>query len=363
MIITAIIGILAVFLAWLESSGQWKHGLKASLFVIFVFLAIRYDFGNDYQPYYELFEEIVSFNNLGALIRDTSVYSENGWKVLCWLFKPFGFFALIAFISGINIFLLGRFIKKYIPTKYYWFAIFLYFFTPGMMLIMSTAFRQTLATMLFIFAIDYLIEKKPIKYLFVVLVASTIHVSALILIVLVVLCFAKRDYSKIVSVVFLAIFVAMLVIPSSFINYFEYVIESANLLNKYSTKLSDTGFDTKYGWGFILQMLIYFVLIQKMALSNKKILLESKIFYLFLISLLLSYSNLIVHLSSRLSIYLFGAAIFIHVYSSKKIINYKARVAFIAIICINTFYQYFSFYQDPLWEKFKSYNTIFSVLF
>ena len=79
MWVTLVVGIISVFFAWLESSGRWRHGLKSSLFIIFIFLALRYDFGNDYMGYFEYFKDINSNENLNLI---TVKGTEIGWVYL-----------------------------------------------------------------------------------------------------------------------------------------------------------------------------------------------------------------------------------------------------------------------------------------
>ena len=55
----AVIGIIAMLLSQLDR-GRFKYGLESAWLVIFAFLALRYNFGNDYQSYYTVFNEIVS---------------------------------------------------------------------------------------------------------------------------------------------------------------------------------------------------------------------------------------------------------------------------------------------------------------
>jgi hypothetical protein len=361
MITTTIVGILVVFFAWLESSGRWKNGLKISLFIIFIFLAIRYDFGNDYKAYQNLFNNIISHSSLKDVLKDPTLYGEIGWKVLCWLFKPFGFFTMVAFISAITIVILFRFIKKYVPSKYYWFVILIYFFSPYYMLIMASAMRQELAVILYLLAIDFLIEKKPVPYLLIVIIATTLHTSAIVLTVLVVFCFVDKDRIKFVLPVFMAIFVTMLVIPEAYLKYVEKVVESVFLLNDYGRKLSATGFDTDFGLGFAFQMIIYLLLIIVFLRDKELSIVHIKMFYLFLIGIFLSYLSVVVLLSSRLAYYFFGASIVCYSIGISKIKYALIRVFFLIGILVNIFYQYFNFFLSNSWPKFNEYHTIFSV--
>lgn len=50
-----------------------------------IFMSIRFNFGNDYVPYLNLFLEIGKYNDIEFLI------TEIGWNFLCLNFQPLGF--------------------------------------------------------------------------------------------------------------------------------------------------------------------------------------------------------------------------------------------------------------------------------
>ncbi len=154
MTTVAILNIIVVLFAYLARYRRTKFGLKVSFFLIFLFLALRYDYGNDYPGYLKHFLVINQYAWIDYFGK--SLQFEPGWTFLCRLFEPLGFFAMTAVLALFNCVVYYRFIKKYVPPAYYWFAVFLYVFTPGFMLIHSSAMRQSVAITLFIFSIDYL---------------------------------------------------------------------------------------------------------------------------------------------------------------------------------------------------------------
>jgi len=99
MIATIILGIFAVSFAFLAKYKNFRYGLEISFFLIFLFLALRYNFGNDYQSYFRCFNEITNSSKIDLNYMQYGRVIEPGWIILCWLFKPFGFYWLIAFHS------------------------------------------------------------------------------------------------------------------------------------------------------------------------------------------------------------------------------------------------------------------------
>ena len=148
----AIVGLISMFFAAMPRK-QFKYGLEVAWLILFVFLAIRYDFGNDYMAYYDDFEMLNSYAKFGI---DSDAHNEPGWQILCHLFNPLGFFAMVAFLTAIECYILYRFIKEYVPERYYWFAIFLYVFTPSIMLVGASMMRNMLAITLVIVSIKYI---------------------------------------------------------------------------------------------------------------------------------------------------------------------------------------------------------------
>ena len=79
----AFVGLLAMFFAALPKKN-FRYGLEIAWLIIFVFLAIRYDFGNDYMGYWEDFN---SLNSWAMFNVDNDLHVEPGWQILCNIFK------------------------------------------------------------------------------------------------------------------------------------------------------------------------------------------------------------------------------------------------------------------------------------
>ncbi len=174
---------MVVFLAWVSRFKQYKYGLEFAFIILTAFLAIRYNWGNDYPSYLRGFIEINSYNyklfDFGVLqsFRD----GEVGWVFLNRLFAPLGFFGLVIFLTTIEHYILYKFIKKYVEPTWYWFALFIFVFSSGFMLTGSSMMRQFLAMCIYIYATDFIIKRKPIQFVLLVLLAASFHTSAYIL--------------------------------------------------------------------------------------------------------------------------------------------------------------------------------------
>ena len=154
-----------------------KKGLQISMSILFIFLAIRYNFGNDYPSYYRMF-----YNSDFTELLDERI--EYGYALLCAVFKPFGFFSLIIFWSAFYCLALYKTFRRYIPPQYYWLVIMSIISNADLVFYGASAIRQTLAFSCILFVLPYLEVKKPIQYAVGVVIASLFHLSALVFIVL-----------------------------------------------------------------------------------------------------------------------------------------------------------------------------------
>ena len=194
------VNILAVFFALLDSIKLSGKGLLFSFITLFIFLAIRFDYGNDYLMYQYFFDDLNSgkYGDLGK----AGEHFETGYTLLNFIFKYFGFEALIMFLSIINVATIYKIIKTYVPREYYWLAVFIYVFNADFMLIHLSALRQMTAIMIMFLSLNYLFNKKYIKYIFCVLLAYLFHTSAIFLVILIPITYfdwTKKTSSLIIS--------------------------------------------------------------------------------------------------------------------------------------------------------------------
>lgn len=205
MLIPFVVGLIAVILTYLSQNRQNGLGLKLSFVLLFVFLALRYDYGNDYMHYLTAFKFVTSYEQISL----TAWKWEPGWVLLQSIFKPFGFFVMVWFTSLATCVLFYRFIRNYVPAQYQWLAVFLYVFDPYLILVPGSAMRQNLTIILFLLAIDFLYRRKIIIYLLVVGIGITFHKSGFVLLPLVVLPFINIKINKMIASGFFLFFISM----------------------------------------------------------------------------------------------------------------------------------------------------------
>lgn len=243
MLITLIVNIIAVILAWCSRFKKGKMALLASFSVIFLFLALRYDFGIDYMGYYYAFEEVrdMPFSDLhhASLLDFGYVFSN-------WLFARLGldFYCFVITLSFLQCYILYKIIKEYVPPEYHWLAVFIYLFNPSMMLIQCSAMRQATAIFIFFYSIKFIIKHKPLKFILCIVLGGLFHKSCFFMLPLYWLC-GPYKMNKYIKFSLLCAYWLFLFYGDVFIQQLTPVIDYVNpnyLLTYNATGQIGTGF-------------------------------------------------------------------------------------------------------------------------
>ena len=353
MIGSLFFNVIALFFALKTRLNKSFNGLLYSVICIFIFLAIRYDFGNDYMPYFMNFYEINEYDYYSIK------GNEIGWIYLNYIFKPFGFIGMQIFLAGFSCYILYRFIKKYVSKNYYWLSIFLYTFNPYHLLVFSSAMRQSISISLFLLAIDYLIQKKPIHYIAIILLASLFHTTALFLLPIIILSYVKikptKGFTIIISIISFLLFYFKDYIfnLSSEIVYLYFADDYSNHLNIDISNIT-------IGFGFLLTCILYIILFY--LIRKTKVHWEILIINLVALSFLVLILGLTIPLVSRINFYFTPLLLIAYPIAIKNIKVKLIKHLFILLIIISTIYQYFYFFHSSTWSKnFYDYKTIFSI--
>lgn len=378
-----VLGILVVFFAYLATWQANATGLKISFLLIFLFLALRYDFGNDYMNYLNGFHEIAAGEDLGT---------EPGYVFLCLIFRPFGFFAMMACFALFNCVVYYRFIKKYVPPYYYWLAVFLYVFTPGLMVLHSSAIRQSIGISLFLVSLHFLIRKRPIGYFICVALALSVHKSGIVLFPVFLLAFVNWRLNKVTAVAIIFFIALSSVFGEKLSPYLDQFIFA--YLPKYSHYGGGGGAQLGTGLGFVYRLfqlvaVLYYAghefspnigpwetdqdmdysqpqeQLDVLPIDDTAALLQVKsrrMLYLFAImTFMLIPLGFLIAMISRINMYF--APVMIAVF---PIILFTTKDKFFKLVFISsliafTLFRFVMFFQSPVWrDAFGTYQTIFS---
>jgi len=266
---------------------------------------------------------------------------------------------MVAVLAAFNSIVLYRFIKKYVPLKYYWVAIFIYAFQPYTMLVLSSAMRQAVAVSFFLIAIDFIVQKKAVKYILTILFATLFHTSAVFLFPFIFLAYINWR----LKLKYIIIIVLLFMVPIIYVNELvEYINLFTNLyLGFYSGYLEKSEVNTTVGLGFFLNVFIYLIVIYKA--QHEEGFGNNILFKIATISLLMIPLSFGVQLIGRLNFYLLPVMMAVFPLTFEKFKSNHIRLVFMAIIILFTLYNFFIFFQSEVWkDNFGIYHTIFSKL-
>ncbi len=353
MFVVIALNILAVFFAYLNSYKEFRHGLKISFTLIFIFLALRYNFGNDYMAYYSHFLTINNYTSINYF--NKSFQFEPGWQLLCRVFKPLGFFAMVIFLALINCIVYYRFINRYVPVKYYWLAVFIYVFDPTFMLINISAMRQSLAIALFLTSIPYIYKKDLIRFLLCIGVAYIFHSSALILLPLYLLGIFNWEINKAISFILVALFASLFLFQKTLVPYLNSFINS--YFEKYeiyqgAASTIGTGLGVLY-FSALFILVLYYARFQHME--------TALVFKITIISFMFIPLGLLIPLIGRVGMYLVPATIITYPVILMNMKKPAYKIIFVALLVFMTTYIFYQFFiSDTYRAGFGTYHTIFS---
>ena len=219
-----------------------RQGLKIAFALITVVTSIRYRYGNDYMEYYYVFQSVVNGNNSfeDAYFAITEIF-DPGWSVFCYIFKPFGFYWMVAFLSCFKAFAVYYFIKDNVPPRYYYVSILFYIFTTMLFPIQLSMMRQGFVIDVFILCFGLIKRKKPLIPLLLLLLLTQLHKTSFILIPFVFWYFIPRAALKYISAGILVLFFVFLVSKEALVGVFNYFfdMEMLEMYQKYETTVED----------------------------------------------------------------------------------------------------------------------------
>lgn len=363
MTVYIILVILSVFFTWIQQVGALKNGMKFSYFLVFLFLALRHDYGNDYSAYLSGYLGLQSLQDEDFYIKA----NEFGWLYLNYFFKylfgDVGFHIMLASISAFTSFVLYRITIKYIPPKYYTFAITLLLLEPNNILVLSSGIRQAIAVAIFLLSFDYLLQRKYLHYLVGILLASLFHTTVLVFIALITLNIVNwRIYLRFVFIIIIILFFLL--------NNLSVIFDQVNILLEsqesiYAGYTKEVQVQQKYGFGFALYVFIYLSVVVANRKTNYNIE-QNTIVKIVIVMLFLLILGLAVSMASRLSFYIFPLVVSAYALTlinlDKNRFGITPIISRILQLIIVAFfaYQNILFWQSELYAPhFREYKTIF----
>jgi len=309
--------------------------------ILLMFMALRYDYGNDYMSYFEIHTlmnaGLSAWGSNDVLFRTLNIMVPN-------------FFVLIALISIFYLIVIWNLIKNNLKVNQYWFAFLILLINPYLFLIHLSGLRQTLALCIFVCAINYAVKRKLIPYVACILLAAGMHSSAIVLLPIYFILSEKpvnRKYMIMISTLLgLLLFTPLFDIIA--IKLLEYLPRYRYYYNQ--------GLQNSLRATLISSLYFLLILFNLGKLKGKEIIYGK----LSLIATVLAVLAVKVSMITRIGMYfdLFMIITIPQIFSRIERKIYK-KMLFIVLIGIYLL-RYYSFFTNPIWESFKEYQTILS---
>lgn len=328
-----------------------KNKNRIIFFILFVFAALRYNIGWDYPQYYILGTKFNYLKNINIGNDWISYYfylrleplNKILYKIVWFFEEPQLIIVLYAMITLI-------FVKKgieNIKSNYVVYIWLLYYTFPIFYLLELNYMRQGVSVSIVFYAVKYL-PKNKLKYIFLVIVASLFHKTALMMLVLTIL--SKINISRVIWVIiFLGSFIST--------NLIIWLFKSLTTFKYYYIYLKDgaisSGGEKIYYLVIILNILLIIFYRQLKNNLIKNVLLFGCFLYLSL--------GKLGHIGYRIGMYYL---IFI-LYLIEPIIN-KIKEKKIALLILNICFLIFLTIilvldvKNPIKQQYVPYKTIFT---
>lgn len=353
-----IVFIIAVLLAYM-SRKKGKILLIMSFFILFLFSALRYMYGNDYPGY------LSEFNKIKLGIR--SLYSEQLFIYLNRI-SP-SFFFMIAVISGVFVLTIYLLVTRNLSKRYAWLGLFIFVVSPYLFLMNLSAIRQCIAMLLFIAAIPYGMKRKPIPFCLLLFIGTQFHKSAFLLFPVYFILSPKPFRRRNVLLVLAALAIMFQLSATNDVAlWIARQFDDSNYVHYASGELGNSLRAT-----LLSGIYFVYVLLNMDKLEGKKLIYAKLALVSYSMSILAYQLSLFTRVQMYFDIFTIVAipTIIERVNAEGKIYINRANPQETVWKCINKyvlpaliiaiyFLRYYSFFTNPMWSSFADYQTIFS---
>lgn len=354
MLTIVILNITVVLLAFFAQfkNSRWLLGL--AFIMLSVVLGIRYGLGNDYFGYYDTFK--TSFGPI------SNYNKEIGWFLINKFFHPIGFMGMVFVLTCFEHFLLYKIVKRHIPPRWYWFALFIYVFYYNYMLIGCTMMRQFLAMLIGLYAMESVGEKKWIRYILLSLFAFFIHKSSAALLLVIIVPELLKIVGKKFFFIGLAIVLVGVVSKAELI--YEYVVNYLLInsdVNAFQEYFTSKNFEGVEGIGIrqsVIIILFFLLLFRNFDFISEK---EKPYCLSVMISFFIIPFTFFLSIIVRLTWYFSIAEIVCYPLVVDKEKNFLLKHIAVMVYIVFTLWSFLGFFTGETYgDYFIEFKTIFS---
>ena len=335
LLLTLAFGVLAVCENYYKSSSEKTTYINVLSIILFVFFfGLRGYVAYDWSAYCPAFNQLSDLPTMLSLPLNKWPW-EPGFIVFAifckWIYPDYFFFLFAC--SFLNAILLFRFFRKYVDNIP--FALVL-FCTMGGFEISINLLRNTIAILLFLNAIDFILKKKPLPYFATCILACTFHTTALVYIPLYFVLNRKININ-VMFAIFVAVNIVYLfhipILKSIILLFVDLLMPSTKLwIEAYLTMDATTGSVLSIGYieRLLTGVLLFCYMDKLRSLRRSNIFVNSMFFYLCIFLFLSEFRTMSVRCS-----YLFVFAYWITWIDLTKCFTYRNnKILFMSFIGI-----------------------------
>lgn len=307
--------------------------------LLFFISAIRYDVGQDYQHWLEVYNWIEKGYAGGE-------YVEIGYRLLNVIIQKipiFNVYFLYIITSAIIIFSFGYVIKKNVEPKYWFLSLFI-FIGSGIFFATLNLVRQYIAIVIVLLGLHFLMQNKYIRFILFVLLASLFHTSSFIMILFIpfYILFRNQKHEKILLLIYIISLIFIVIDIRQFIDFFSFLIPE-----RWKWYL-ESNFLTHKNYSAVVKQLFPNLILIFIMINRRKITEKEDVFYLMLfVNVIITNCFYGVLVLLRLSYFFDVALIFLiptiiellNKYDKKiKLLGYLSIVGYYSLLTIVTIF-------------------------
>jgi len=356
MLIVTIANFVAIFIILLgRVFGREKQMLIFVTIALICFYGIRTDYGNDIPAYMDIFDRVSSYSVLDVLNNIYDERIETGWQILNVLFAPLGWQTFIFFLTIIQIGTISWMICKFVAPQYYWLIFAIFIFDSNALLTGLSMLRQSLAISICMWGIPALIDRRLAVPIICIVIASTIHTSALIMLLVLPLPFLNRINKYLIIIIYLAVIAFLFLFDTTVTTIMSNVL-NYDTFERYDIYANEE-LNIGTGLGILLKTIIYTYILYIVP-KNDKVLHFFAL--LAMLSTIFTPFIYVVPLVGRLCFYFTIPSIICYQVLLRKDFNRPINSTLICLLLYIFINGYFGFFASPVWQPYFSvYHTIF----
>lgn len=353
MITVTIANFLAVFITLLgRIIKRPRTAFWIAVVCLVCFYGIRTDYGNDIPGYIHNFERISQYSY--SEILDNNERFEPGWLVLNVFFAPFGWQIFVSFLTIIQIGSISWLISKYVKPQYYWLIFLFFVFNANLLMTGLSMLRQSLAMSIVLLTIPFILRKKYILSVSLIMLATTMHTSAYCTFILILFPWLSKFNWKALSVGISLLFLLFKVADLLVGGILNFVLDFSTF-EVYETYAHDENIEKSSSGLFAFFLIIVCIYNLYNARNN----ITMKLFSLMLgLSATLTPFATVIPAIGRIQLYFILPGIIS--YSQLPEGKLKIIGCFLLLVLMYvTISGYFAFFESPVWKyAFGTYHTI-----